>query len=154
MSIGQNFPDTIAKDRCLITKSDDQPLLTTGYESVTFDQEVFDEGDIHDIVINNERIIFKSDVFAYIFFQLELSAVSNTIVRARVLRNGDPNQVLLMSGEQTPVGQADSVILHNAAGFEFIAGDYVVLQALIAAAGNKDILAGNTKFEVAIESHL
>jgi hypothetical protein len=134
-------------DRCRLTKSADQPLPTTGFEDITFDQETYDEGDIHDTITNNERVNIAENGDYMIFQSVEMNPVGNIDYSSRVMIN-DVTEILRV--DKCRVGpSACNMFLVNGDIFPLSSGDYLKLQARHAIGTGISVIKDHTFFTVA-----
>ncbi len=133
-------------ERARVTKSANQAIASGSFIDLTFDQEDFDQGGIHDNVTNNERLTVSKAGFYLVMYNVEFSAtVTGNMRGARIFKNGtdafaEQRNRTVSNLEPTTVTGGDFI--------ELAANDYVTLQAIHNDGASLDVLDDNTSFSL------
>jgi hypothetical protein len=135
------------KDRVSVYKSADQSVLQTSWADVTFDQERYDVGDMHDNATNNERVTINTTGLYRISYNINIQSKKDKDFQARVYKNG----ISLLPDSQicffSPKDDID-ICIHNSFDAELSAGDYITLQAYNGHTSSRLVRAVDTYFQV------
>lgn len=148
LSSGQQAIPHSGYHRCSLTKSVDQTIPDVIWTEITFDQENFDVGGLHDILTNNERITIQKDGDYRIIYQIRSDTKDKSRIETRVYKNGSS----VVEGTcNVSVGSKDaSEACLNLISplISFIVDDYLTLQVFQDSGGNQDVKASNTFFGI------
>lgn len=138
---------TTDRDRVSVYKSSAQTITKETWTDLTFDNERFDVGDMHDNVTNNERITIGRTGLYEVKYLINIQSKKDTDYQGRVYLNGSA----MLSDSQlcffSPKDDTDMCI-QNSFYSELTADDYITLQAYQGSAGDRDVHAAKTFFQV------
>lgn len=130
--------------RVSLFKSDDQSIVKDTWVDLNFDNEVFDIGDLHDNVINNERVRVKKDGTYLITFQVEWDGKENNLFKTRIAESD-----VLSIREFPDTAGKDGIIANKGTVIvDLLATDYLALQVMHNSVSNKNVLSNETFFIV------
>lgn len=134
--------------RCAIDKSADQSVSATTWTAITFDQEKYDVGGMHDNVTNNTRLTIKEAGDYRIIYHIKHDAMDKTSYESRVKKNGS---TVLDGLCDVSVGSKDSSYMTLSSTsylITFAVNDYVELEFYHDDGATQDILSSNTFFSI------
>ncbi len=128
--------------RVSLFKDVNQSIVKDAWTDLSFDNEVFDIGDLHDDVINNERVILKKAGCYLITFQVEWDGKENNRFETRIFKTGSSS---IKSFPDT-AGKDGVVTNKGTMIIDLSATDYLTLQVLHNASSDKNVLSSETFF--------
>lgn len=137
---------TSAFHRCSIDKSTDQSIDTTTWTSLTFDQEKYDIGGMHDNASNNQRITIIENGEYEINYHIKHDAADKSSYESRVYKNGS---AAIEGTCGLNVGSKDAshnIISHVSDLITLVIGDYIELQFYHDNDAAQDIISSDTFF--------
>lgn len=131
-----------------VWKSASEATATATIETVTFDSEDFDVGNLHDAVTNTERLTVPPGGDGIYFFIATASwegrNASGGRLGAYVYKNGTTSRVGIQ--EETPdktTGDGNLGTTFSCVGFiNLVAGDYLIMRVRNDSGGNLNLLGG------------
>lgn len=146
--ITKGMPDTTLFERCCVTKSSDQVVSTKTWTNISFNEEEYDVGDMHDNVTNNSRITIKKAGDYRINYHIKTEAMDKASYESRVRKNGS---IIIDGTCDIAVGSKDSsnmTLKNTTYDITFVANDYIELQFYHDKDVDQDIRSSNTFFEL------
>lgn len=131
-------------DRVSLFKNSNQSVVKDIWVDLSFDNETFDVGDLHDNAVNNERVALKKDGCYLITFQVDWDGKENDPFKARILKSGVTpiKSFTVIAGKDGIVNIIGTVIV------DLLGTDYLTLQVLHNSTSNKNVLSNETFFIV------
>jgi hypothetical protein len=135
------------RDRVSVYKSLAQTIIKETWTDLTFDNERYDVGDMHDNVTNNERVTIITTGLHQINYLINIESKKDTDYQGRIYKNG----IALLPDSQlcvfSPKDDTDVCIQHSFDA-ELTADDYITLQVYQGSSVNRDVHAEKTFFQV------
>jgi hypothetical protein len=128
-------------DRCSLTKSADQTIDYLTWTDVTFDQEVYDQGGLHDNVTNNERVTVGKTGVYWISYQIDWQSKKDSNFAARIRKN---NLTTVVESCDNASRDNISMCINGTILVELAENDYVTLQAWHDDGGTRDVFSART----------
>ncbi len=128
--------------RASLFKNSNQSIVKDTWTDLSFDNEVFNIGEIHDNTVNNERVTLKKAGCYLITFQVEWEGKENNRFETRILKTGSSSIKSFpdTAGKDGVVTNKGTVIV------DLLATDYLTLQVLHNASSDKNVLSSETFF--------
>lgn len=138
---------TADRDRASVYKGSAQTIVKETWTDLTFDNERFDVGDMHNNVTNNARFTINKTALYEIKYLINIQSKKDTDYQGRVYLNGagmlPDSQLCFFS----PKDDTDMCI-QNSFYAELTVGDYITLQAYQGSAVDRDVHAEKTFFQI------
>lgn len=130
--------------RVSLFKSSNQPIVKNTWTDLSFDNEVFDIGDLHDNAVTNERVTLKKGGCYLIAFQVEWDGKENNRFETRILKTG----ISPIKSFPDTAGKDGVVTNKGTVITDLLATDYLTLQVLHNSSSDKNVSFHNTFFIV------
>ncbi len=128
--------------RVSLFKNSNQPVAKDIWTDLSFDNEVFDIGDLHDNAMNNERVTLKKEGCYLITFQVEWDGKENNRFETRIFKTG----ILPIKSFPDTAGKDGVVTNKGTVIIDLLATDYLTLQVLHNSPSDKNVLSSETFF--------
>ena len=131
--------------RVSLLKDSNQSIVKDTWTDLSFNNEVYDIGTLHDNITNNERVALKKAGCYIITFQVEWDGKENDPFKTRVLRNGASpvKSFTVIAGKDGIVNNTGTIII------DLLDTDYLTLQGLHNSVSNKDVYSfSNVVFSI------
>ena len=130
-------------DRCSLFRNADQSMSNV-FQSIIFNEENYDQGDMHDLVTNPERVTIQKDGFYIPIYQVEMTGSVVSDYDAQVLLNG-VDEIMCIHAEAAPA-TTGNISMHNTKPIYLNAGDYLELQVKSSKVAGINVISDNTFF--------
>ena len=134
--------------RCAVNKSADQSISSNTWTALTFNQEKYDVGNMHDNSTNNTRITIKEAGEYKINYHIKYESDDEVIFESKIKKNGSTDIDGTCDTEGGSEDASYGTLQNHSFLITFAVDDYLELYFYQDNGGAKDVLSDNTFFEV------
>lgn len=132
-------------DRCCVSKLGSQPIpVSTEWTDVTWNDDDYDNNDMHSVVLNHQRITIKRSGLYVFLYKVRMESNDKCAYDLRLYKNGTE---VIPNSATNGVGSKDSsflTLIDKTPLISLVEGDYVLLQAKHDCDSSQNILPENS----------